>query len=433
MVGSVEVDVDKVRQLWSSQEKAIESLSSSRLGKFKSAKSQWWDKDFPKGQEFWKYVRFNDLSQVDWQLPKDQSVANKLVVSKDKIAMEIHNFSSKASLEREGELPKGLSIHSIQEVLQSSELFEKYSHKIFKEGEKGFFENINASFMTSGFVVAVSKNTVFQPLQLSIRYQGDNEFINPRFLFVAESGVQGQISLEISLEGSQFFNLSKDFYLDENAHLKVFNKEQGGAQSYILDNTNLYLQKSANCQFFDMTLPSKWTRHNLVSHLRGEGAEARLVGSYLNEKDYFCDHHTIINHEKPSTFSHQNYKGILADNCRATFNGRVYVAPGASKSNSEQLNKNLLLSEKAEINTKPELQIYNDDVKAAHGATVGQLDKEQLFYLQSRGIKKESAWQLLSEAFVYDLFEDLNDEDRAFFTNSLEKTLTGFQGVSDGL
>ena len=145
----------------------------------------------------------------------------------------------------------------------------------------------------------------------------------------------------------------------------------------------------------------------------------------MGKKNQFIDHHTVTEHLSPHTYSKQLYKGILADRSKAVFNGRVFIAEGAKGSRSEQLNKNLLLSKKAEINTKPELQIYNDDVKATHGATVGQLDLEQLFYLQSRGISRKEAWNILCRGFSLDFIDELNELDLDAFHQSMIREIDG--------
>jgi Fe-S cluster assembly protein SufD len=162
--------------------------------------------------------------------------------------------------------------------------------------------------------------------------------------------------------------------------------------------------------------------------LDAEGAFVNLSGIYLNHKEYFTDHHTLIRHKKPHTNSKEDYRGILNDEARAVFNGQIKIDPFAIKSDSDQINKNLMLSSKAEVDTKPELQIYNDDVKAAHGATIGQLDDDQKFYLQSRGYSEVEANRILARAFVYDLLEDQSDWVQKFISQDLDEYLKTVQG-----
>jgi Fe-S cluster assembly protein SufD len=167
--------------------------------------------------------------------------------------------------------------------------------------------------------------------------------------------------------------------------------------------TNISLRSNAQLDSLSVTRGGTLVRHDLDIHILESGAEAKLWGLYLNRDQEHCDHHTVVRHLVPDTNSEQLYKGVLAGDSRAIFNGCVKVAHGAQRTAALQSNRNLLLGENAEIDTKPELEIDNDDVKCSHGATIGRLDDDQLFYIMSRGIEAERARAILSRAFAEDV------------------------------
>jgi Fe-S cluster assembly protein SufD len=153
------------------------------------------------------------------------------------------------------------------------------------------------------------------------------------------------------------------------------------------------------------------TRNDIVSHLEGEGASCTLNGLALGAGRRHTDHHLFVDHSRPGGISEQHYRGIAAGRSRIVFNGRIRVAPGASRTDARQLNRNLLLSRDAEADSKPQLEIYNNDVQCSHGATTGGLDEAQLFYLRSRGLAKDQARAMLLEAFAVAVLDVLADEE----------------------
>jgi Fe-S cluster assembly protein SufD len=148
-------------------------------------------------------------------------------------------------------------------------------------------------------------------------------------------------------------------------------------------------------------------RNNLQLSLDGEGIESHMYGLYLLGDDTLADNHTVADHRKPNSFSNEIYKGIMGDSSKGVFNGKIYVRPSAQKTNAFQANRNILLTDKASVNTKPQLEIWADDVKCSHGCTTGQLDEEALFYLQTRGISKETAQAMMLYAFAGEVLENV--------------------------
>jgi Fe-S cluster assembly protein SufD len=153
--------------------------------------------------------------------------------------------------------------------------------------------------------------------------------------------------------------------------------------------------------------------------LDGEGIESHMFGLYLLNKDTLADNHTVVDHRKPNSFSNELYKGIMDDNSKGVFNGKIYVRPNAQKTNAFQANRNILLTDKATVNTKPQLEIWADDVKCSHGCTTGQLDDEAVFYLQSRGISKETARAMMLYAFAGEILDNISHPELKTYLDQL--------------
>ena len=187
-------------------------------------------------------------------------------------------------------------------------------------------------------------------------------------------------------------------------------------------NLNVMHNKNSRLESHSIALGGALVRNDIHSQLAAEGAEIIMNGLYMTKDKQHVDNHTRVDHMKPRTYSTENYRGVLNGKSRAVFNGKVVVHPQAQKIDAQQSNANLLLSDDAEIDTKPELEIYADDVKCSHGATVGQLDKNMLFYLRSRGIDEDTARSLLTYAFADEVISKI---DLQPIRNRLEYLVVG--------
>lgn len=198
-------------------------------------------------------------------------------------------------------------------------------------------------------------------------------------------------------------NNSTKIFLDKNSNLEYYKMENISNHASIITNTSFVLKDSSELKTFWLSLNGGDIKNNLTIDFEGEYASAELNGLYLTDRDQVVDNKVTVNHNKPNCFSNQLYKGILDDSAKANFQGHVYVAEKAIHTVAMQNNKNILLTDKATVNTQPFLEIYNDDVKCSHGATIGQLDDNAMFYLRSRGISERSAKMLLMYAFCNDV------------------------------
>jgi Fe-S cluster assembly protein SufD len=322
-------------------------------------------------------------------------------------------------------LPSGVIVTSLaQAIIQHPNLVEKYLNNI-AEMKQHAFTAFNTVFANDGLFVYLPRDAVLeQPLTCYFinTAQHKNNFNTVRNLMICEENSQASIVEHYcGLQGESYFaNCVSELVLHDHAkinHYKIINEN---TQAFHIGLTQA--QQYANSYFNSqvVTLNGSLVRSDTQVLFATEHAECELNGLYLTRQRQHVDHHTLVDHAHARGISREYYKGVLADQSRAVFNGKVIVRAGAQKTNAQQNNKNLLLSEHAEIDTKPQLEIYNDDVKCTHGATVGQLNDDALFYLRSRGINTEDARNMLIYAFVKEMLEKIEiAELREWLSNLL--------------
>ena len=206
---------------------------------------------------------------------------------------------------------------------------------------------------------------------------------------------------------NHFSNHVTEVVVDENAGFNLFTIQNDSGNRYQFSHTEIYQRNASRVNTYTFTLNGKFVRNNLHLVLDGEGIESHMYGLYLLEGTTLADNHTVVDHRKPNSFSNELYKGIMAGSSKGVFNGKIYVRPHAQKTNAFQANRNILLTDKAAVNTKPQLEIWADDVKCSHGCTSGQLDEEAVFYLRSRGIHQETARAMMLYAFAGEVLDQV--------------------------
>ena len=264
---------------------------------------------------------------------------------------------------------------------------------------------LNTAFLASGlFLWIPSGIKVETPIQVTFLTDTDEEdqASFPRLLIVAEENSSATvIESFVSTRNQQYFtNAVAEVVLKEGARLEHYRMQRESERAFHTSITSASLGRSSSYDTTSINLGGRLARHDVSVVLDHEGAECWVDGLYLAGADQHTDTHSVIDHQQPHCTSHQLYKGILDGNARAVFNGKIFVREGAQKTDAMQTNKNLLLSQQARVDTKPQLEIYADDVKCAHGAAVGQIDEEELFYLQARGINPELGRNLLTYGFA---------------------------------
>ncbi len=216
-----------------------------------------------------------------------------------------------------------------------------------------------------------------------------------------------------------FHSFSEEYILKEKATLEYCKIQNDSGSSYQVANTVIHQADNSNVNTFTLTLNGEIVRNNFSITIDGEKCESHFYGLYLLSGNTLADNHTVVDHKKPNAFSNEMYKGIMDGNSKGVFNGKIFVRPHAQKTNAFQSNRNILLSDSATVNTKPQLEIWADDVKCSHGCTSGQLDEEALFYLRSRGIAAPVAKAMLLYAFASEVLEPLQNENLKTYLNQL--------------
>src|SRR5882762_1915042 len=277
------------------------------------------------------------------------------------------------------------------------------------------FAAFNSAFWQDGVFIHVPGNTILDKpiLVLHVHDASHQPVISPtRLLMILGEQSEASIVEKFDTIGSHpvFSSWVDEIVVGEKATLNYSKIQNDAGSAYQVASTLIHQRQGSRVNTFTLTLRGKVIRNNFGVAIGGERCESHFYGLYLLDKDTLADNHTTVDHRQPNSFTNELYKGIMSGNSRGVFNGKIYVRPHAQKTNAFQSNRNILLSDTAVVHTKPQLEIWADDVKCSHGCTSGQLDEEALFYLQSRGIDKVNAQALLLSAFAGEVLEAMKDK-----------------------
>lgn len=311
-------------------------------------------------------------------------------------------------------LPEGVIAGSLNEIAQSHpELISKYYNQI-ANNEKDGSVAFNTTFVQDGFVLYVPKNVIVErPIQLVNILRGDVDFmVNRRLLIILEDGAQAKLLIcDHTMDKVNFLATQvAEIFVGDNAVFDYYELEENSTNTTRVASTYVSQGKNSNTLINGITLHNGKTRNNIHVTLSGEYAEANVIGMAIADQEQHVDNHTYIDHAVPNCHSNELYKYVLNDSATGVFAGRILVRKDAQKTTAFQANKNICATREAKMYTKPQLEIYADDVKCSHGATVGQLDENALFYLRSRGISAPEARMLLMFAFTHDVIENIRLE-----------------------
>ncbi|WP_113924543.1 Fe-S cluster assembly protein SufD [Cognataquiflexum aquatile] len=280
--------------------------------------------------------------------------------------------------------------------------------------EKDPFVALNNISFGDGIYLKVSKNQkVEKPiLFLFLNQSNDGQVINSRILIEVEDNAEVTfLEDSVSLDGKTYFsNMVTEIKVGQNSQVHYNRLQNESKNAITVNNTETDIHRDAVFTSVVISLSGDMVRNNLSLNLLDSGCEGNMYGLYLLNGKTHVDNHTNVDHTKPHAQSNELYKGVLADSSRGVFNGKIFVRQDAQKTNAFQQNNNILLSEDAIVNTKPQLEIWADDVKCSHGCTTGQLDEEALFYLRARGLGKEQARGMLLYAFTGEVMDHISDE-----------------------
>ena len=312
-------------------------------------------------------------------------------------------------------LPAGAKVSNLAAALASDAAFlEKHLGKYAASADNGFTALNQAFFLDGGFVHVPADKVVEEPIQFIYVSTGGHSgaTIHPRNLVIAEANSSVTI-LEsyVSLGGAGYFtNAVTELFAGDNARLEFVKFQDEAQDAFHMAAFHGEFGRASHVNVHSFALGAKLSRNNIRTKLAGEGLECVLNGLYLTRGEQLADHHMIVEHAEPHCASHEYFNGILDDKSKGVFHGRILVREVAQKTDAKQTNKNLLLSDDATANTKPQLEIYADDVKCTHGATIGQLNEEGIFYLRSRGIGTETARRMLIHAFAGEIIERIQHQ-----------------------
>ncbi len=313
-----------------------------------------------------------------------------------------------------GDTPKNLSISPLQDLSkEQQERLSQYLGKLVNY-QLDAYAALNTALLNQGSVITLKEGTnLDQPVviyHLTDASQGP-VYTQTRHLILAEKNAKAtviEIYKNLSEDHQGFQNVASEIYLEDAAQLDLFKIQTDTAGALLVDNTNIEQKDNSQVRCHTITTTGDIIRNNLNISVKGQNCESHMNGLYLVNGTSLIDNHTLVDHRMPNSYSNELYKGIVDDTATGVFNGKIYVQPDAQKTNAFQSNKNILLSDKATMNTKPQLEIWANDVKCSHGATTGQLDAEQVFYLRSRGLDEKQATGLLLYAFATEFLEQVS-------------------------
>ena len=373
---------------------------------------------FPsKKLENWKYTSLKNLLNTDYSvLPETNNVLEFKNIRKylidDIDSYKIIFVDGKYCSHLSETTHEGMDICILSAALTQSKyelIIENYFNKIaLKDG----ITSLNTAFSNEGAFIHIPKNKfVEKPIQI-IHFSTGNEaslMFQPRNMIVVDENSQVQIiERHQSLsENKVFTNSVTEIYADKKSIIDYYKIQNDNLQASLIDNTYVNQQRNSIFSMHTFSFGNELVRNNLNISQNDEFIETIIKGVTIIGDKQHIDHNTLIQHNKPNCNSHQDYKGIYDNKSTGVFNGKIIVEKQAQKTNAFQSNNNVLLSDKATINAKPQLEIYADDVKCSHGCTVGQLDKNALFYLKSRGIPEKEATALLMYGFANNILRSV--------------------------
>ena len=367
-----------------------------------NAMTQFSEAGFPTTHdEEWKYTNVAPIAKKSWRINQAET-ANIDVTSlrlPENTAAELIFVNGKLQTESHAD-------SFVATSLQAAVDDERYSTNIREQLARHAdsianpFTALNTAFINGGAFIYVPKGIVLSdPIHLLFETNAETATF-PRVLVIAGENSSFTLVESYSGEGSYFNNGVVEIVLKDGARVEHFKVQRESADAYHVATTVADLSSNSGYDTTTITFGAQLSRHDIRVVMDHEGAECRVDGLYLVTDSQHADTHSVIDHRKPQCTSHQLYKGILDGKSRAVFNGKIFVRHDAQKTDAMQTNKNLLLSNEARVDTKPQLEILADDVKCAHGAAVGQIDAEELFYLETRGIHPDLGRNLLTYGFA---------------------------------
>ena len=384
--------------------------------------------------EEWRFTNIAPLTRIDFELaaktdePATADIAPLRYGLPGPVFVDGHFAPSLSHLDA---LPQGVVVKNLRTAfIEDADLVYRYIGQD-AVSEDHAFTALNTAFVQDGVLIYLPQGTVLDtPLHTLFLSTGAkaNVVSHPRVLVVAEAHTEatlvesyGGLGVEVYLTNSVC-----EINVGENASIDHYRVQREAPTAFHISATHIREARSARFRSTSITLGGSLTRNHVHTALMGEGIDSTLNGLYIENGSQHVDNHTLIEHAQPNCQSHEFYKGVLDNEASGVFRGKIHVHQAAQKTDAYQANQNLLLSDSAKIDTKPQLEIYADDVKCSHGATIGQLDADAIFYLRSRGIGHREAVRVLTRAFAGEVLDrvridDLRDELDRLVTERLDR------------
>lgn len=384
----------------------------------KKAIQQFESLGFPSAKhEEWKYSNVKNLIGADYNFSSDHQVTAELaqeiqIPGLDGNILYFVNGKYEPSLSQIVSPDSEVTILPLHEaVTAEAALFNKYFNTIAKTEEEAFTA-LNTAFAEQGVFIHVAKSKVVtQPIVLCYVSDARQENVGqqPRNLIIVEENAQVKVAETFNTIGEErsFTNIVSEIFVAQHAHAEFYKVQNESQNAYHIGTTQVQMLDKSHFYSATVTVNGGFVRNNLHIEIDGEYCDAYMYGLYIPDGIQHIDNHTLADHRKANSISNELYKGVLRDQSKGVFNGKIFVRQDAQKTNAYQSCKNVVLSDGATMNTKPQLEIFADDVKCSHGTTTGQLDNEALFYLRSRGISKAEAMRLLMFAFCEDVLAQI--------------------------
>lgn len=365
--------------------------------------------------EDWRFTNVSPIAEANWPLAQGgfpQAAALTAAVSiPGAVRLVIVNGRFAAGLSDLSTLPKGLRIASLRDgARDATDGIEAHLGKVFSIATHPFAA-LNTSFLDDGVAIMATKGAIVEtPVHIVVVTGGETPVVaHPRVLIVADENSQVRVAQTFigSPDTAYFNNAVIEVVVGPSALVQLYTDQRESDQAFHVANIQAHVEAKGVFESHAFSTGARIMRHDIGIGLKGEGADCTMNGVYLADGERLMDTHTSLDHAMPHCTSHEIYKGILAGKGRAVFNGRIIVQLDAQKTDAKQTNRALLLSDEATINSNPQLEIFADDVKCTHGAAVGQLDEEAMFYLQARGLNRDAARDMLLHAFAGEVIQGL--------------------------
>ena len=347
--------------------------------------------------EEWKYTSLKKIISNDYVIESESDTANYSLIEKYSLKFKYRIIFFDGKMLHFPQI-KGVSITGFSE---------------FESNNTNSILQLNKALSKNGFTIAVDKNVkVESPIEILFFSTSKNSFFQYRnqISIGKNSEVKFVERIQSLNNSTSLVNHFTQINCAENTKVEYNKIQNNSSQSQLIDSTNVYQKKDSICDINTLIFGGSFTRNNLNFEQNGYNCESNMNGVSILNKHQLADNHTFVDHKNPNCRSNEMYKGVYLDYSKGVFNGKIMVRPNAQKIDAFQSNNNLLLSDDSSIDSKPQLEIYADDVKCSHGCTIGQLDEDALFYMRSRGVGIEEAKAILTYAFASEAIENISVE-----------------------